>query len=225
MGKHVMEKLGSKACESHIGPKVDFESQFLQTSSEIDLLLSEVFGDIPTSVRENNQEACPLGLPSKLPILNIPDFDGQGSNSPDTPHFNFLEGLDLSEQLPTRAILERSNSTPRFGSGNDAETECSETEMQSRHSLPSSFTDYMTKKVPKCKKYHNRCQLCSDLISCVTLIPCGHSGVCEICSKNLKVCPFCGCKIRKMITIYRPCLLYTSPSPRDLSTSRMPSSA
>ena len=24
---------------------------------------------------------------------------------------------------------------------------------------------------------------------------------------------------------YRPCLLYTSPSPRDLSTSRMPSSA
>ena len=25
--------------------------------------------------------------------------------------------------------------------------------------------------------------------------------------------------------IYNPCLLYTSPSPRDLSTSRMPSSA
>ena len=25
--------------------------------------------------------------------------------------------------------------------------------------------------------------------------------------------------------LYRPCLLYTSPSPRDLSTSRMPSSA
>ena len=24
---------------------------------------------------------------------------------------------------------------------------------------------------------------------------------------------------------YKPCLLYTSPSPRDLSTSRMPSSA
>ena len=24
---------------------------------------------------------------------------------------------------------------------------------------------------------------------------------------------------------YQPCLLYTSPSPRDLSTSRMPSSA
>ena len=29
---------------------------------------------------------------------------------------------------------------------------------------------------------------------------------------------------RKM-TIYGTCLLYTSPSPRDLSTSRMPSSA
>ena len=25
--------------------------------------------------------------------------------------------------------------------------------------------------------------------------------------------------------LYTPCLLYTSPSPRDLSTSRMPSSA
>ena len=25
--------------------------------------------------------------------------------------------------------------------------------------------------------------------------------------------------------LYHPCLLYTSPSPRDLSTSRMPSSA
>ena len=29
----------------------------------------------------------------------------------------------------------------------------------------------------------------------------------------------------KIGAIYRPCLLYTSPSPRDLSTSRMPSSA
>ena len=27
------------------------------------------------------------------------------------------------------------------------------------------------------------------------------------------------------ISRYKPCLLYTSPSPRDLSTSRMPSSA
>ena len=27
------------------------------------------------------------------------------------------------------------------------------------------------------------------------------------------------------LDLYRPCLLYTSPSPRDLSTSRMPSSA
>jgi len=30
---------------------------------------------------------------------------------------------------------------------------------------------------------------------------------------------FCG------VELYVPCLLYTSPSPRDLSTSRMPSSA
>ena len=29
----------------------------------------------------------------------------------------------------------------------------------------------------------------------------------------------------RLITLARPCLLYTSPSPRDLSTSRMPSSA
>ena len=28
-----------------------------------------------------------------------------------------------------------------------------------------------------------------------------------------------------VLTIFRACLLYTSPSPRDLSTSRMPSSA
>ena len=30
---------------------------------------------------------------------------------------------------------------------------------------------------------------------------------------------------QKYIGIYKTCLLYTSPSPRDLSTSRMPSSA
>ena len=29
----------------------------------------------------------------------------------------------------------------------------------------------------------------------------------------------------KYVTQYKDCLLYTSPSPRDLSTSRMPSSA
>ena len=29
----------------------------------------------------------------------------------------------------------------------------------------------------------------------------------------------------KLLTYYDTCLLYTSPSPRDLSTSRMPSSA
>ena len=33
------------------------------------------------------------------------------------------------------------------------------------------------------------------------------------------------CKLRGVGLRYLPCLLYTSPSPRDLSTSRMPSSA
>eukprot|EP00831_Metopus_contortus_P021029 TRINITY_DN19359_c0_g1_i2.p3 TRINITY_DN19359_c0_g1~~TRINITY_DN19359_c0_g1_i2.p3 ORF type:complete len:101 (-),score=4.95 TRINITY_DN19359_c0_g1_i2:122-424(-) len=30
---------------------------------------------------------------------------------------------------------------------------------------------------------------------------------------------------QQQVLVYNPCLLYTSPSPRDLSTSRMPSSA
>ena len=34
-----------------------------------------------------------------------------------------------------------------------------------------------------------------------------------------------GVSIAKEIELEEPCLLYTSPSPRDLSTSRMPSSA
>ena len=41
-------------------------------------------------------------------------------------------------------------------------------------------------------------------------------------------CDYCGgpgMKCLLGITIYLRCLLYTSPSPRDLSTSRMPSSA
>ena len=36
--------------------------------------------------------------------------------------------------------------------------------------------------------------------------------------------PFCGDNI-KVYILLNGCLLYTSPSPRDLSTSRMPSSA
>ena len=32
-------------------------------------------------------------------------------------------------------------------------------------------------------------------------------------------------KVIHLISLYEGCLLYTSPSPRDLSTSRMPSSA
>ena len=34
-----------------------------------------------------------------------------------------------------------------------------------------------------------------------------------------------GDKVSDLLTRYKNCLLYTSPSPRDLSTSRMPSSA
>ena len=32
-------------------------------------------------------------------------------------------------------------------------------------------------------------------------------------------------ELNRLLALPRPCLLYTSPSPRDLSTSRMPSSA
>ena len=48
-------------------------------------------------------------------------------------------------------------------------------------------------------------------------------------------CPICGSRSEKILSLgsfhlkgsgwYKDCLLYTSPSPRDLSTSRMPSSA
>ena len=34
-----------------------------------------------------------------------------------------------------------------------------------------------------------------------------------------------GSKSTREVALIDPCLLYTSPSPRDLSTSRMPSSA
>ena len=44
---------------------------------------------------------------------------------------------------------------------------------------------------------------------------------------NLLCTPCGGCRqrIREFASLNVPCLLYTSPSPRDLSTSRMPSSA
>ena len=35
----------------------------------------------------------------------------------------------------------------------------------------------------------------------------------------------CDVAVERQVEIKGPCLLYTSPSPRDLSTSRMPSSA
>ena len=61
-----------------------------------------------------------------------------------------------------------------------------------------------------------------------------HAGIGAIkrdlaCSKQGLVCREIGsdaCKVRPVgLDRCRACLLYTSPSPRDLSTSRMPSSA
>ena len=42
---------------------------------------------------------------------------------------------------------------------------------------------------------------------------------------NFTFGPFILKAIRKLTDLHLDCLLYTSPSPRDLSTSRMPSSA
>ena len=45
---------------------------------------------------------------------------------------------------------------------------------------------------------------------------------------DLDMCPFCSDDLataRRLKGYHWHCLLYTSPSPRDLSTSRMPSSA
>ena len=48
-----------------------------------------------------------------------------------------------------------------------------------------------------------------------------NSGPYEITSKNETQ----NSLVRNLLSINGVCLLYTSPSPRDLSTSRMPSSA
>ena len=42
---------------------------------------------------------------------------------------------------------------------------------------------------------------------------------------ELPVDPESGWALEEILAAYKACLLYTSPSPRDLSTSRMPSSA
>ena len=47
---------------------------------------------------------------------------------------------------------------------------------------------------------------------------CGASVVCAAPPSGVEVCVVCSVWVQT-------CLLYTSPSPRDLSTSRMPSSA
>ena len=54
-------------------------------------------------------------------------------------------------------------------------------------------------------------------------------GYSKVDKKIDSVCPYCGvgCQIEYNVkdNKIKYCLLYTSPSPRDLSTSRMPSSA
>ena len=52
----------------------------------------------------------------------------------------------------------------------------------------------------------------------------------ELAEVNLAGCLFLGCEMSDalagfLVSRRAVCLLYTSPSPRDLSTSRMPSSA
>ena len=56
------------------------------------------------------------------------------------------------------------------------------------------------------------------LVSGVGISEFGHHVICADIDKD---------KIKKLNSVQMPiyCLLYTSPSPRDLSTSRMPSSA
>ena len=44
-------------------------------------------------------------------------------------------------------------------------------------------------------------------------------------SNNSRILLICHCELESKDVIRIICLLYTSPSPRDLSTSRMPSSA
>ena len=46
-----------------------------------------------------------------------------------------------------------------------------------------------------------------------------------LASGKISLKDFCGANLAFDITTFNICLLYTSPSPRDLSTSRMPSSA
>ena len=50
---------------------------------------------------------------------------------------------------------------------------------------------------------------------------------CKGCNLCVVACPLNVIALTKEVNVkgYNYCLLYTSPSPRDLSTSRMPSSA
>ena len=63
--------------------------------------------------------------------------------------------------------------------------------------------------------YEANVDVCSKYVHATSR---GHEAIQIACGLQLKPQDF-------VFPYYRDCLLYTSPSPRDLSTSRMPSSA
>ena len=69
----------------------------------------------------------------------------------------------------------------------------------------------------KAKKKANRMK-CANNVGSMTKAYNGFAG-------DMEVYPWHVASDADLIATYNACLLYTSPSPRDLSTSRMPSSA
>ena len=69
-----------------------------------------------------------------------------------------------------------------------------------------------------CQKIHE-----SKLIKKIICFP-GNAGTAKI-AKNIKVNILNFREIHQLVKFHKICLLYTSPSPRDLRLSRMPSSA
>ena len=54
---------------------------------------------------------------------------------------------------------------------------------------------------------------------------CPYQDLDELDFDSIHVCGYLDEELVAYSRLIKPCLLYTSPSPRDLSTSRMPSSA
>ncbi len=46
------------------------------------------------------------------------------------------------------------------------------------------------------------CKLCFNNRTCKAFIPCGHVGVCDLCLRNINVCPFCNVQITNTLKIY-----------------------